>query len=415
VSLSLAGLRSHLPRTNAEAIATVVAVERLVMQDFSGPAPWAHRPCVQVWVGEVVERWGAPEGSIAVDPRRFPTRGTHSVGVKRPWCGHRGQVDTCQVGVSMGDVSRHEHAVLAFRLAWPEDGARDQQRRQACQVPEEVRDSTRQAPGLERLDLWGEQGPHGWVTGDAALGRHTRLRRELRERDDRSGLGVPGKTTIRDREAPAPAYHGRGRRPKAPGQSGRAWRQSRGSAGWTRLTVRDGAKGPVELERRTRRVQTRLARKRPGPAAWLVGTRRPLEDHRLWEPRASRDATAQDARSRSQYSRTPPGGSAGELPEPSLAELARVIKAGTCMEASCKRGQGEGGMDASQVRTWQGWHHHMVLSLMAVWCLRGETHRGQHVPSALTLPQVRYGLSLLLLEVFCPPGIDSSCRPVQRQ
>ena len=34
-------------------------------------------------------------------------------------------------------------------------------------------------------------------------------------------------------------------------------------------------------------------------------------------------------------------------------------------------------MDAYQVRTWQGWHHHMVLSLIAVWFLIGETHRGQ--------------------------------------
>ena len=47
--------------------------------------------------------------------------------------------------------------------------------------------------------------------------------------------------------------------------------------------------------------------------------------------------------------------------EPSLAELARVITAGLCIEASCKRGKGEVGMDAYQVRTWQGWHHHMAL------------------------------------------------------
>jgi hypothetical protein len=72
-------------------------------------------------------------------------------------------------------------------------------------------------------------------------------------------------------------------------------------------------------------------------------------------------------------------------------------------------------MDEYQVRTWEGWHHHMVLSLMAVWFLIGETHRGQQVTPALTLPQVRYGLSLLLLEVFYTPGVVSICRQVQRQ
>jgi SRSO17 transposase len=49
-----------------------------------------------------------------------------------------------------------------------------------------------------------------------------------------------------------------------------------------------------------------------------------------------------------------------------FGELARVIKAGACIEASFKRGKSEAGMDAYQVRTWQGWHHHMALSLMAV-------------------------------------------------
>ena len=57
----------------------------------------------------------------------------------------------------------------------------------------------------------------------------------------------------------------------------------------------------------------------------------------------------------------------------------------------------------------------MALSLMAVWFLIGETHRGHLLTPALTLPQVRYGLSRLLLEVFCTPGVDDICRQVQRQ
>ena len=72
-------------------------------------------------------------------------------------------------------------------------------------------------------------------------------------------------------------------------------------------------------------------------------------------------------------------------------------------------------MDAYQVRTWEGWHHHMALTLIAVWFLMSETHRGQQLTPALTLPQVRYGLSVLLLEVFCTPGIAYICRHVSRQ
>jgi SRSO17 transposase len=415
VHLYLEGLLSHLDRKNAEEIAALVDVERLVLQEFIGTAPWDHRPLVQVLVGQVVHRLGEPEGIIAFDPSSFPKRGTHSVGGKRQWCGHRGKVDNCQVGVFMGYVSRHDHALLDFRLYLPKEWARDQQRRQACHVPEDVAYRTRPEQCLDMLDLWGAQVPHGWVTGDDELGRHTWFRGELRARGERSVLGVPCTTTMRDLEAPLPAYQGRGRPPKAPWQSVRACRQSLPADGWTRLTVRDGEKGPVGIEMVRRRVQTRLGRKRTGPEEWLVVTRCPLSDDSTLEGQASPDATEHDGRYRYQYYLTPTRVSESVREEPSLAELARVIKAGICIEASFKRGKGEAGMDAYQVRTWQGWHHHMVLSLIAVWFLIGETHRGQQFTPALTLPQVRYGLSLLLLEVFCTPGLDYICRQAHRQ
>jgi SRSO17 transposase len=335
VHLYLEGLLSHLPRKNAEEIAALVDVERLVMQDFMGTAPWDHRPLVKVLVGEVVNRLGEPDGIIAFDPSSFPKRGTHSVGVKRQWCGHRGKVDNCQVGVYMGYVSRDDHALLDFR------------------------------------------------------------------------------TTVRDLEVPLPAYQGRGRRPKAPWQSVSAWRQAFTSDAWTRLTVRDGEKGPVGIEMIKRRVQTRLQRKRTGPEEWLVVTRRPLADDRTSEGKSSLDATEPDDRYR--YYLTPTAVSRTEREEPSLAELARVIKAGLGMEASFQRGKGEAGMDEYQVRTWQGWHHHMALSLISVWFLIRETHLGQQVTPALTLPQVRYGLSVLLMEVVCTLSVPSICRQVQRQ
>jgi SRSO17 transposase len=358
---------------------------------------------------------GQPDGIIAFDPSSFPKRGTHSVGVKRQWCGHRGKVDNCQVGVFMGYVCEHEHALLDFRLSLPEEWARDEQRRQACHVPPAIRYHTRQEQCVEMRDMWGERVPHGWVTGDDEFGRHTRFRQELRERGERYVLGGPCTTTMRDLEAAPPEYQGYGRRPKAPWQAVTEWRQCLPADAWRHLTVRDGEKGPVEIEMVRRRVQTRVERKRIGPEEWLVVTRRPLTDERTWEPRASRDATDQDARHRYQYYLTPTEGCGVVCKEPSLGELARVIKASACIEASFKRGKGEVGMDEYQVRTWHGWHHHMALSLISVWFLIGETHRGQQLPPALTLPQVRYGLSLLLLEVCCTPGVDSICRQVQRQ
>src|SRR3989475_7836062 len=159
--LYLQGLLSHLQRKNAEDIAAWVDVERQVMQDFIGTAPWKHRPLLQVLLGQVADHLGEPDGPLAFAPSSFPNRGTHSVGVKRQWCGHRGKVDNCQVGVFMGYVCAHDHALLVFRLSLPEDWARDAPRRQTCYVPPEVRYQTRQEQCGEMLEAWGNQAPHG--------------------------------------------------------------------------------------------------------------------------------------------------------------------------------------------------------------------------------------------------------------
>jgi SRSO17 transposase len=187
--LYLQGLLSHLSSKNAEDIATFVDVQRQVIQAFIGTAPWDHRPLIEVLVPQVACRLGQPDGIIAFDPSSFPKRGVHSVGVKRQWCGHRGKVDNCQVGVFMGYVCDDEHALLDFRLYLPEEWTRDKQRRQECHVPPEVRYQTRQEQCLEMLDTWADHVPHGWVTGDDELGRHTGVRHELRERDERYGVG----------------------------------------------------------------------------------------------------------------------------------------------------------------------------------------------------------------------------------
>ena len=64
VHLYLQGLLSHLPRKNAEDIATLVDVERLVMQEFIGTAPWDHRLVIEVLIEQVVDRLGEPDGTL---------------------------------------------------------------------------------------------------------------------------------------------------------------------------------------------------------------------------------------------------------------------------------------------------------------------------------------------------------------
>ena len=133
----------------------------------------------------MADRLGAPDGISAFELSSFPKRGTPSVGGKRQWGGPRGKVDKCQGGVFRGYVSAPDPAFVACRLSLPEEWPRDKPRRQQCRVPPAGRDQTRPAPCLDRLAGWGKQGPPGWGTGAAALGRHPPVRGALRERGAR--------------------------------------------------------------------------------------------------------------------------------------------------------------------------------------------------------------------------------------
>jgi len=55
--------------------------------------------------------------------------------------------------------------------------------------------------------------------------------------------------------------------------------------------VRDGEKGPVEIEMASRRVQTRQERKCTGPEEWLVVTRCPLADEGMVDGYTSPEQT----------------------------------------------------------------------------------------------------------------------------
>jgi SRSO17 transposase len=60
-----------------------------------------------------------------------------------------------------------------------------------------------------------------------------------------------------------------------------------------------------------------------------------------------------------------------------LAEFARVFKAEHRIEECLKRAKSEAGLADYEVRTWEGWHHHQTLSLLASWFLTREKQRGE--------------------------------------
>src|SRR5207244_54615 len=62
-------------------------------------------------------------------------------------------------------------------------------------------------------------------------------------------------------------------------------------------------------------------------------------------------------------------------PEVPLAKVVGAQRQRHRVEELFEAGNGEAGLDHYEVRSWIGWHHHMTLSLVALWYLCLERRR----------------------------------------
>ena len=352
----ICGLLSDLQRKNVESIAYRYDRPREALQKFIGQTPWDHNPLQQELVKRVGVEIGQDDGVIVFDPSGHKKCGNNSVGVQRQWLGRLGKVDNGQVGVYMGYASRKEHALVDERLYLPKKWANNKALRKKCSVPKHIRYQTRHELALDMLKNNSEYLPHRWVAGDDEMGRSSGFRRDLRSLDELYLLAVPSNTYIRDLESEPPAYGGRGQPPKQPFQRVDRWHKALNDKAWTKIDVRDGEKGPLVIEIVTCRVVARTERSFHGPVEELLVVTRSADD-----------------RGKAKYdyylSNTP-----ADTP---VKELARVVKAEHRIEDCLKRAKSEAGLSDYEVRTWAGWHHHQILSLIALWFLILETRRGK--------------------------------------
>ena len=299
----------------------------------------------------VREEFAEPQGVVVIDPSGFPKKGTESCGVARQWCGRLGKVDNCQIGVFLAYAATAGYAPLDRQLYLPKEWADDQARREKCHVPPEVEFQETWRISLDLLDRSLPGLPHGWIAGDDELGRAAEFRSELRRRSECYVLDVPCNTTVRDLEQRRPPRKkaGVGRKREVPFRRADDWAARQPESRWERIPVRDGEKGPLEVDAMIVSVRTKEDR-RIGPEERLVVIR-PVGESRV------------------DYALTNAG------PEVPLAEVVRAQRQRHRIEEVFAAGKGEVGLDHYEVRSWVGWHHHMTLCLVALWFLCLERRR----------------------------------------
>jgi SRSO17 transposase len=330
-------------------------------QYFLGQAPWPYVPLRAELVRWVDEDFGDPDGVLIVDESGVAKCGAKSVGVARQYCGATGKIDNCQVGVFLAYASRHGHTLLDTRLYLPEDEwAKDTARRQAAGVPAEVVFRTKPQLAAELLLGPGQAIRHGWITFDEGYGKDPGFLGRLEQAGERYLGEVPKNVRVWLQrpvvEEPGRGGSGRPRsRPRvradqpAP-QTVEQVAATLPARAWQRLAFREGTQGTQQAEF----ARLRVVAERddlPGPELWLVVER----------------GLDQEAKVKYYLSNA-------EAKVP-LLTLAQVGHTRWPVEDCFLQGKQEVGLDAYEVRSWLGWHHHLTLVMLALWFLKLEAQR----------------------------------------
>jgi len=342
------------------------------MQQFIGQSPWPWEPLRQ----QLAQRLAAalqPVASWVIDDTGFPKKGTHSVGVARQYSGTLGKIGNCQVAVSLHYATDDAAVPVDFALYLPEEWL-EPERRAAAAIPDDVTFQPKWAMALALIDRAREWGvPTGVVTADAGYGNSADFRTGLADRGLPFVVGIQSTTGVwPDEGTLVNAPRGRRGRPRLkPLDVGAPWSVANLSQSWLperwqRVTWREGTKGEMTSRFAAARVLPTHGYQHARPKE---NTRWLLVEWPEEEPAPTKYWLA-------------------DLPEDTaLVSLVRLAKIRWWIEQGYQQLKDELGLDHYEGRTWQGWHHHVTLTMLAFGFLILEAlYRKKNFWTALVAP-----------------------------
>jgi SRSO17 transposase len=346
-TLYVQGLLIPGERKSTEPLAERLGVDMQKLQQFLADSPWDEQEVWQAIRKEVVPAM-EPLAAWIIDETGWLKQGKKSVGVAHQYCGAVGKQANCQVSVEVVVSDGEIAAPVAGRLYLPEAWVGDRSRCEAAGVPPEITFQTKPMIALELLRQIAVDGvSRAPVLGDEVYGNSSELRGTLRQElkmeyflnvgGDLLAWTKPVKTRL------AKKYWG-----VADGQpeaqsletlsrsiTGKQWR----SVAWH---AADGT------QRRTRIAWLPVyalsdldPQTGDWPQSWLVVD---------WPPEDNEPYHLYLA-----WLRHPP----------SAARCLRLSRGRFPIEQFFQRDKTDLGLDHYEGRSWQGFHHHLVLAAIA--------------------------------------------------
>src|SRR5947207_8292788 len=328
----LRGLLSSLQRKNGWTIAEHAGEpEPKALQRLLNLSPWDVDALLDLNREYAMEHLADPGGILVADPTGFAKKGTKSVGVQRQYSGTLGRVDNCQIATFLCYVTPGRDRVLIDRrLYLPEQSwLADPDRCAQAGVPPDLAFATRPAQVIEMIKVTrAADVPFAWFTADEEFGQNPGLCDYLEINHIPYVMAVPKNTRFTD-----PA----GRTRQCDQLAGRL----RPNA-WQRRACGIGAKG-------FRVYDWALVDSADPDHQYLI--RRSVDTGELAFYHCYNPAHAD------------------------VGELVHVAGARWPIEECFGSAKNEVGLDDYQVRTWNAWHRHITLAMLAQTFLAVAAHR----------------------------------------
>ena len=308
-----------------------------------------------------LETLSDPEAVLVIDETGFLKQGKASCGVARQYTGSAGKITNCQIGVFATYVSRHGHAFIDRALYLPKEWTDDRNRLKAAHVPDGVSFATK--PQIARKMIAraiAAKVPFSFVAADTVYGTGD-IVNLLRKAGKGYVLGA----------AANHVFNTWGKKEFVRGTAEEIT-QSLSKSAWRRLSSGEGTKGPrlhdwAYLELADLDV-SEYSDTLTGP--WTRG---------LLIRRSIANPT-----DLAFFSTWCPKGTA-------ITKLVAIEGHRWAIEDSFETAKNEFGLDHNESRSWDGWHRHVSLVMLAFAMMASIRHHANAVPLKKTLRQLRTG------------------------
>jgi len=323
------------------------------LQNFISDSPWDEKPVIEQIQLDVTNLIGdKTNGSIHIDESGIKKDGKDSVGVKRQYLGRLGKIENGQMGVFLGYANGNRRTLIDERLYLPEDWANDPIRRKKCGVPDDIVFKTKAQLGLEMLLEAQERGvPFAWVGMDCFYGEQPWLLDEIASKGmvyiadtprdtqvwlEKPRIEIPEKKGIVGRNPKRQKILSGEPQPNKVQELAKQLDPSR----YARVFLRETERKELWSKLACLRVFP-VRDKLPGVETWLIIRKDEGENITKY-----------------QLSNAPA--------DTSIERLGKMSCSRFWIERALEDGKGEAGLADYQVRGWTGWHHHMVMTLLAM-------------------------------------------------